>query len=205
MSGYLLGVLGLPGTGKSTTIREICSIDARLSVLGTDQFHAVGARMAGYISRLKSEGHRVALACQVEGLAQRAVLQRPALRSDCIDEPIEAVLAHSLAMRACGLFQEDEFASWMLLYDVVSNALPQPGLLALLTCDRAERRRRIEDRGRLRDLEVEEEYLDAVENALQVILERSNALVLKVDTTEMRSNEAALIILEKISTWRDGS
>jgi broad-specificity NMP kinase len=198
VSKYALGLLGLPGTGKSSAMSLICSASSGLAGRSTDQFHMAGSRMTSYIARLLTGAEReVALACQVEALAQRAILQRTAGTSDCIDEPVEAVLAHTMAMQALGMFPQDQYESWMLLYDVVRVALPHACFLALLNCDRQELQRRTVERGRLRDGVVSDDYLDALDESLRGVVQRSSSSVIVIDTTLLSPREVASAILSE--------
>jgi deoxyadenosine/deoxycytidine kinase len=196
MSKYALGLLGLPGTGKSSAMSRICSSDNGLTGRSTDQFHVAGSRMTSYIARLlKGAEREVALACQVEALAQRAILQRSASVLDCIDEPIEAVLAHTMAMQALGMFPQDQYESWMLLYDVVRETLPHARFLALLNCDRQELRRRTMERGRLRDGDISDEYLSALDESLRRVVQKSKSSVITIDTTFLSPHDGARSVL----------
>lgn len=199
MTNYALGLLGLPGTGKSSAMSRICSAGTGLTGRSTDQFHIAGARMTSYIARLfTGASQEVALACQVEALAQRAFVQRTAGTSVCIDEPVEAVLAHTMAMQALGMFAQEQHESWMLLYDVVRETLPHARFLALLGCERQELQRRIMQRGRLRDGSVSAEYLDALDESLRRVAEASNSSVIVIDTTMLTPRDVASAILSKM-------
>lgn len=145
----------------------------------------------------------MALACQVEALAQRAILQRTAASSDCIDEPVEAVLAHTMAMQALGMLPQDQYESWMLLYDVVRETLPHACLLALLNCDRQELRRRTVERGRLRDGDVDDDYLDALDESLRRVIQASSSSVIVIDTTLHSPHDVASAILIEIAQGCD--
>jgi broad-specificity NMP kinase len=200
MSNYALGLLGLPGTGKSSALPFLCSADTGLSACSTAQFHTPGARMTNYIARLFVDGqHDVALTCQVEALAQRAILQKSAATSDCIDEPIEAVLAHTNAMRSLRMLAQEQYDSWSLLYKVVRDTLPDACHLAILTCERQELRRRASQRGRLRDQSVSDEYLNAFHEGLWAAAHGSGSTVIVVDTTILTPREVASSILRQIS------
>jgi deoxyadenosine/deoxycytidine kinase len=155
--------------------------------------------MTSYIARLfTGASQEVALACQVEALAQRAFVQRTAGTSVCIDEPVEAVLAHTMAMQALGMFAQEQHESWMLLYDVVRETLPHARFLALLSCERQELQRRIMQRGRLRDGSVSDEYLDALDESLRHVAEASNSAVIVIDTTMLTPRDVASAILSKM-------
>lgn len=199
MTSYALGLLGLPGTGKSSTITELCSVDTGLTARYTEQFHIAGSRMTSYISRLfGGASHEFALACQVEALAQRVLLHRDAGPSVCIDEPIEAVLAHTMAMQKLGMFPQEQHDSWMLLYNVIRETLPQAHFLALLTCERQELQRRIMQRGRSRDHSVGDEYLSALDESLRSVAEMSNCAVIIIDTSKRTPRDVASAILSKM-------
>lgn len=200
MGNYELGLLGLPGTGKSSTLPFLCSTDTGLSACSTGQFHTPGTRMTNYIARLFVDGqHDVALTCQVEALAQRAILQRSAATSDCIDEPLEAVLAHANAMRRLRMLSQEQYDSWSLLYGVVRDTLPDACYLAILTCEREELRRRTSQRGRPRDQSVSDEYLNAFHEELWAAAHGSGSNVIVIDTTTLTQREVANLILKQIS------
>ena len=199
MNIYSLGLLGLPGAGKSTVVPLLCTPDTGLTARSTTQFHRPGTRMTTYIAQLFTEQERdVALACQVEALARRAMLQRSASASDCIDEPVEAVHAHTTAMHAVGMLAKDHHDSWMLLYDVLRDTLPHAVHLAVLTCGREELWRRIMERSRQRDRSVSDEYLDAFAVAIQRVAEDSKSVVLTIDTTVLAPPDVASAILREM-------
>jgi deoxyadenosine/deoxycytidine kinase len=198
ISTYALGLLGLPGTGKSSASLSIGAAGIGITRRATDEFHRPESRMSAYIERLfKGAREDVALACQVEALARRAVLQRTATVSDCIDEPVEAVLAHAIAMKTVGIFAGAQRDSWMLLYDVVRETLPRANILVLLTCEREELQRRIAQRGRRRDLSVTRDYLDAFDASLRSVAAASGSRVLIVDTTSISPAAVAATIIQE--------
>jgi hypothetical protein len=173
---YALAVVGLPGTGKTTVLEVLTDLRPDLSYVGTSAFHAPGSRMAHYIHRLFVEADpRAAVPCQFEALTERTLLQRSADSTACVDEPIEAVLAHTQALWACGLLTDSEAGTWLTAYELASRTLPSAASMVLLTCDREERRRRTRLRGRLRDGSVGEGYLDAFDEALREMLQSSRA------------------------------
>jgi broad-specificity NMP kinase len=198
---YALGLLGLPGTGKSAAASHICSDRTGLTGRSTTQFHADGSRISDYISRLFTDGEReIALACQVEALGRRVELQRDAGASDCIDEPVEAVLAHTMAMRALGMLPAEQYESWMLLYHALRPLLPRASFLAVLTCDRQELHRRTLARGRARDEDVSDEYLDTLDRSLHQVARMSGSAVVEVDTSLHPPPEVADLILAAIGS-----
>jgi broad-specificity NMP kinase len=200
MRKYALGLLGLPGTGKSATVSHLCSKRTGLTGRSTTQFHADGSRVSGYISRLFTGGElELALACQVEALGHRVELQRDAGASDCIDEPIEAVLAHTMTMRALGMLPTEQYESWMLLYHALRPVLPSASFLAVLTCDRGELRRRTLARGRTRDKDVSDEYLDTQDRSLHQVAGLSGSTIVEIDTSLLAPSEVAELILAAIN------
>ncbi|WP_406177446.1 deoxynucleoside kinase [Streptomyces sp. NBC_00996] len=198
---YPLGVVGLPGTGKSTVLEALTEISPDLSYIGTRAFHAPGSRMADYIHRLFVEADpRAALPCQFEALTERTLMQWLADGTALVDEPIEAVLAHTRALWACGLLSDTEASTWLTAYEIASRTLPAAALLVLLTCDREERQRRTRLRGRLRDTSVDDVYLDAFDEALHGMLRAAKChgvVTLELDTTR-RSPRASAVLLRRL-------
>lgn len=195
---YYCGLVGLPGAGKSTVVQIAALTDGRFRGKLTDQFHAQGSRMANYIDRLFVRAEQdVALACQFEALAQRAKLQREAGFYDWVDEPIEAVCAHSHAMHMLGMLPTDYFETWLAVFQTIQDVLPSARNLVLLTCDREELRRRIAHRGRPRDAAVTDSYLDAFDASLNEIVMRSGSPSIVIDTTSLQPSEVASAIIAK--------
>ncbi|WP_443077390.1 deoxynucleoside kinase [Streptomyces sp. NBC_01689] len=196
---YALGVVGLPGAGKSTVLEALTKLRPDLSYAGTRAFHTSGSRMADYIYRLfvEADSH-AALPCQFEALVERTLMQWPADGTTLVDEPIEAVLAHTRALWACDLLGDTEVSTWLTAYEIASRTLPAAPLLILLTCDREERQRRTRLRGRLRDASVDDRYLGALDEALHEILqtaEHSGTATFELDTTERSPHASAVHLL----------
>lgn len=184
---YALGAVGLPGTGKSSVLQALTKVRPDLSYTGTRTFHTSGSRISDYIHRLFVEADpSAALPCQFEALAERTLMQWPADGTALVDEPVEAVLAHTRALWARGLLSGPEAATWLTAYEIASRTLPAAALLVLVTCDRGERCRRTRQRGRLRDARVDDVYLAAVDEALHGLLRSARDLgvpTLELDTT----------------------
>lgn len=165
---YRLGLLGLPGCGKTTALRLLAAEVVDLAYAGTAEFHSADSRLRRYIGRLFVDTDpSAALPCQFEALSTRVLVQGKVAAEAGVDEPIEAVLAHSRSLWILGLLGDDEAQTWLTSYEIGRRSVPSPSLMVLLTCQREELWRRTRQRGRARDGSVSDQYLDAFEQSLR--------------------------------------
>jgi hypothetical protein len=103
-----------------------------------------------------------------------------------------------MTMHALGILRLEEYESWMLLYRALRPILPGASLLAVLTCERRELRRRTVSRGRTRDNDVSDDYLDMLERSLRQVAQMSGSTVVEVDSSVRAPSEIADLIVSVV-------
>lgn len=202
---YSLGVLGLPGTGKTTALKLLAQAAASdIAYVGTEEFHRDTSRLTRYIHQLfVQRDQQAALACQVEALSSRVLLQRTAAGRFVVDEPVEAVRAHTYALFSLGWTSRIEAETWLLSYEIGRRQLPSARSMVVLTCHNRELETRWKNRGRARDLHVPPAYLDALQSGLLIELElaaQSGARIAQVDTSDLSAEAVAGRLLDYTRT-----
>ncbi|OQX76074.1 MAG: hypothetical protein B6D64_10530 [Bacteroidetes bacterium 4484_276] len=98
---------------------------------------------------------------------------------------------------------DDTFGLYKKLFDIISDSLPKPDLLAYLYLNVDNLLRNIHNRGREYELNIKSEYLSKIQDSyLDYIRKQSNLRVLIIDTNQMdfvKSEEDYRTIVDIIS------
>jgi deoxyadenosine/deoxycytidine kinase len=184
---------GLPGAGKTTTLREMHKQNPNCAFVTDETILRPSSRLNHYlIEAFEHDNKLYFFRFQMEVLAMRWQQAMSAPDKSLVDETIFSTLAYSRALYYLGWISKTEYQTFFVHYLHYRDLLPAPTRILQFTCEIETLKRRIRSRpGRRREQCFTAAYLHALERSFAEVASdlKSKFHVVPIDTTRMPTEE----------------